>query len=476
MVKHLHVSWYPPIIAAAMLPAAPSFARCLEGCTAIHTLFGEAAGDQFGWESNHLGDLNADGVRDFVITAPTNDGGGNNAGRIYVYDGASGLELWRATGPTPFGQLGTMAFRAGDLDGDDVMDVIAGAPGAAAGRAIVYSGADGAVIHTFLGEFNGDNFGVRVVGDGDVTLDGIPDLLVGAHGRDAAGANSGRVYLYDGSDFSLLGTADGESSADLFGSGLTFIGDLDGDGRAEWVVGAKDAGAGGGRAYVYSWDGAAVVLLHTIGTPPGSIDFAYLFADGGFDVNADGVPDFFLGDFPANRAWVFSGAEYSVLHMLTGDGNGQFGIGEMIDDVNSDGRDDLVLAAWLSNAGGTQAGKAFVYSGATGGVLETFTHDVPGATFGFDAAGLGDVDGDGKADYVITAAWDLSQRGVVYVIAGTVGPISDIDGDGAVGVTDLLIVLGAWGPCTPCDGCPADLNYDCAVDVVDLLMILGKWG
>ncbi len=50
--------------------------------------------------------------------------------------------------------------------------------------------------------------------------------------------------------------------------------------------------------------------------------------------------------------------------------------------------------------------------------------------------------------------------------------LGDLDGDGAVGVVDLLVVLGAWGPCS----CPADLDGDGTVGVLDLLLILAAWG
>ncbi len=52
----------------------------------------------------------------------------------------------------------------------------------------------------------------------------------------------------------------------------------------------------------------------------------------------------------------------------------------------------------------------------------------------------------------------------------------DIDGDGTVGVNDLLILLSRWGPCKNCDDCRADLDGDCSVGVKDLLILLGNWG
>ena len=57
-----------------------------------------------------------------------------------------------------------------------------------------------------------------------------------------------------------------------------------------------------------------------------------------------------------------------------------------------------------------------------------------------------------------------------------VSPLGDLDGDGSVGVPDLLILLGAWGPCADCNDCPADIDGDCSVGVKDLLILLGNWG
>ncbi len=53
----------------------------------------------------------------------------------------------------------------------------------------------------------------------------------------------------------------------------------------------------------------------------------------------------------------------------------------------------------------------------------------------------------------------------------------DLDGDGAVGVADLVILLGAWGPCRAHpDACPADVDLDDIVGITDLLILLANWG
>ena len=50
------------------------------------------------------------------------------------------------------------------------------------------------------------------------------------------------------------------------------------------------------------------------------------------------------------------------------------------------------------------------------------------------------------------------------------------EGDGVVGVADLLLLLAGWGPCPNCDNCPADLDGDCTVGVADLLILFANWG
>lgn len=57
------------------------------------------------------------------------------------------------------------------------------------------------------------------------------------------------------------------------------------------------------------------------------------------------------------------------------------------------------------------------------------------------------------------------------------GVFGDIDGDGSVGIGDLLALLAAWGPCpNPPAECPSDLNGDGTTGISDLLAVLANWG
>ena len=104
-----------------------------------------------------------------------------------------------------------------------------------------------------------------------------------------------------------------------------------------------------------------------------------------------------------------------------GDG---FGIGPArAGDVDGDGHDNLVIGAWQHGSAAHSGGKVYVYSGKDGSVLSTFTGRIPGATLGFDADGMGDVDGDGEADFLVTSAWSLV-NGVRSGRAMIVSPVS----------------------------------------------------
>jgi hypothetical protein len=85
-----------------------------------------------------------------------------------------------------------------------------------------------------------------------------------------------------------------------------------------------------------------------------------------------------------------------------------------------------------------------------------------------------DFDGDGDLDVAIA---NMATDGISSLRNLTPPPAeepADLDGDGTVGLADLLILLAAWGPC-PAD-CPADLDGSGAVGLADLLMLLAAWG
>ena len=405
--KHLDFL-HPDPRFAALLPVASDFANpFVENVKIIAEWDGEHANDQFGWIARSLGDIDGDGIPDFVTSAPTSAAGGEQSGRVYVYSTRSHKLLWSTDGKTG-DQLGSGVESAGDTDGDGVQDVIASAPGAAA--AYVYSGKDGRVLLTVRGENKDDNFGNHVASAGDIDHDGHADFISGAPNNGAGGKDAGRAYVYSGKDAHVLLTLTGADPGDQFGSAVT--GYSDGR-RTLLVIGAPGAGPQHtGRVYIY--DGLTQKPKFTFDADASGNKLGYMFLAVLGDVDGDGTPDIYASDWsnaakgPATgRIYVLSGKTGKLLFARTGQTAGEgFGTTHAFaGDIDHDGRADLVVGSWQYAGAAISGGRAYLYSGKTGALLKTYTDRIPGDTFGFDAIALGDVDGDGSSDLLITAAW-----------------------------------------------------------------------
>ena len=157
--------------------------------------------------------------------------------------------------------------------------------------------------------------------------------------------------------------------------------------------------------YVYS--GATGELLHTIGGGFTPANFGGKIADAG-DVNADGHDDFIVGAVNASTslsnvgsAYVYSGADGSLLHTLSGTAPGDsFGSGVAgAGDIDGDGYDDLLVGAYGVDSSGDNRGAVYLYSGKTGERMETFFGANSGDRFGNNLASIG----FGDASFVAAA-------------------------------------------------------------------------
>ncbi len=368
-----------------------------------------AVGDLFGWTAVGIGDVNGDGVTDIAVSAPFDDiGFASSAGKVYAISGSDGATLWSRAESLTSSILG-YAMEVADWNADGALDVLAAAPfNDTGGRVWIYSGLDGSTLGTLDPPGAADEgFGSSIAAGGDFDGDGTEDLAVGAIGVDTtAGAGSGRVFVYRRGTTVPFTSIDGPAANAEFGLGLAFLGDVSvpSDGRDELVVGHRLASFFDGEARVYSHDGALVSELYSVSGVGMGFNLIGDRIDGGKDVDLDGLPDFLVGDMAADEVQVFSGIDGSLLHTLDGSGEGgDFTPGHLIDDVDGDGHADLALGAWVNDAGASNGGKVFVYSGASGALLKTMTATVDDRRLGIEVRPVGDHDGDGRLDLLVGA-------------------------------------------------------------------------
>jgi hypothetical protein len=416
-----------PRFTAMFPPVLDGDALFAEKPRVLYALVGEAANDQYGWVARPLGDLDRDGIADFGSTAPSHATNGAWSGRVYVHSGRDGKLLFKADGAAGQ-QLGNSLAPIGDIDGDETPDVLVGAPGSPRGGSVyVFSGRDGRVLLELSAGEPGDSYGTKVCALGDLDGDGREEIAVGAPKSDANGTDSGRVYAYSGADGELLWTIDGEPGDQL---GTSADSTRDEEHRL-LAVGAMTGGPRRvGRAHAYRVSAEGADPLWTIEPDATSANLGQYFVSIPGDVDADGVPDVYASDWNnaargpnTGRVFVHSGRTGERVLTLTGTRAGEgFGTSPSVaGDVNGDGHADLIVGAWQNADGAPSGGRCYLHSGADGELLATYTSLQQGDTLGFDAMGLGDVDGDGGTDFLLTSAWSPAlgpRTGRVFVIAG----------------------------------------------------------
>jgi hypothetical protein len=236
-------------------------------------------------------DFNNDGYDDIIVGAPFDSTAASFAGKATVYGGPSGSVLFSVNGAANE-QLGIGARKLGDVNGDGNDDVIVGTFKNGIGRAAVYAGPSGTLLYSKNGETSGDRFGSSVNDAGDFNGDGFADFAVSAV---AYSSSKGKVYIYSGADGALLFSAVGQGSGDVFGHAVVPLNDVNGDGIGDIAVSARDYGSAGkrwGRIYIYA--GSTGALLETITGTVNNSGFGSNLA-GGPDFSLNGLSDLLVG-------------------------------------------------------------------------------------------------------------------------------------------------------------------------------------
>lgn len=415
-------------------------------------------GEMAGWAVSGAGDVNGDGLVDLIVSAPdARLPMALQVGYTYVLYGRTGnapidLSNVSASGTTDgfvirgslHGEQSGMSLSgAGDVNGDGLADIIVGAPsnnasGSKSGRAYVVYGKSGnapvdlSMLSATAGamgfeiggipEYNDNNkLGYSVSGAGDINGDGYDDVVVGVVNGDVNAVDAGRSYVVfggparsGGPDLAAIAAGastagfviNGQAASDHTGWSVSSAGDVNGDGLADLIIGARDASPAGrqfaGRAYVvFGKTDGAVVDLAALSNPANTLGFAIdgalardragMAVSAAGDINGDGLADVLVGSSEASAGGPYArgvthvvygkadGAPVDLLGLQSGAssagfliiGAGQFnrsGIAvSAAGDVNGDGYADLFIGAPQASFDEVQAaGMNFVVYGGPG--------------------------------------------------------------------------------------------------------------
>ncbi len=482
-IQHDNQTILPP-----QFPATVSLAT-LNGKNGFK-LIGENAGDMSGISISSAGDVNGDGKDDLIIGALKAN---NNTGASYLIFGQEGpwstpiaLSNLNGTNGVKFigenaGDMSDSVRSAGDVNKDGIGDFLIGAWGANGSAGVTYLifgqrgpwtspialsnlGVKGV---KFTGENANDNSGISVSTAGDVDGDEIDDLIIGAQ---EGNGGTGATYLIFGHTgpwassialSNLNGTNGvkfiGENIGDQCGYSVSSAGDMNEDGKADFIIGAYGANTYAGSSYLifgHSRPWTSPMALSSLTGVNGvkfigesTFNYAGLSVNSAGDATGDGRADLIIGAFGFNNG---AGASYLVfgdpgpwtspiaLSSLTGVNGVKF-IGQNSNDhsgysvssagdVDKNGVADLLIGAQGANGNTGASYLVLMHTGAwtspialsslTGTNGVKFNGETANDHSGYSVSSTGDIDKNGIVDFIIGAYTANNDAGVSYVIFG----------------------------------------------------------
>ena len=417
-----------------------------------------SSGDRFGSSIANIGDLNNDGISDIAVGSSRNDIFGTDRGVIYILfmnnDGIASdtIEINSNTRNdlvlTNYDLFGSSIANIGDLNNDGISDIAVGAPGAVGGVVhIMFMNHNGTISSTIeinnntvngLVLHSADGFGSSIANIGDLNGDGTSDIIVGAPYDDAAGSDTGAIHVMfmnsNGTVSSTIkinnNTVNGPvlNSNVLFGHSVANIGDLNGDGVSDIVVGApENANSVIGSGFVH------VMFMNSNGTVSNTIEINNNTTNG-----------------PVLDYYTFFGS--SVTN---------------IGDLNGDGTSDIAVGAYGDGAGVTHI--IFMNNSIFTPIITDITSDGATGTLKVDDTITFTLTLDSPKDRAtingtynsIPLSWSSANNGATYTAIYTVSE-GDADQTIPLQITNVTVTTAGGLTSSPSDGndilSPIDAN------------------
>jgi FG-GAP repeat/FlgD Ig-like domain len=471
--------------------------------------YGGQAASQLGFAVLGAGDVNGDGYADVLVSQPYYTVSGAQHGRVQLFAGGPGGistgATWSYVGATT-SETGT-ALAVADVNGDGYPDLAVGAPGftgtagANQGEVLVFLGGPSGFASTpawsAVGATSQARFGTAVA-LGDVNGDGYADVLAGAPQESHGQTNEGRVYLWlghaaglgsNGTSSNAVQTSELDVANANFGASIAVIGDMNGDGKTEVLVGAPHY-TGGGHTDC-GWVGMYYGSTNGIESLPG---FSFVATQslaelgtsvaGAGDLNGDGYPDVIAGapGMPGGgttgQALVWLGGSLGITGTpitLNGLSSGsRFGAAVAgVGRIAHGAYPSVAVGAPAYSNGQTSEGAVSLFTGNSTGVSTLAAwfseSNSANASYGAAVAGVGDVNGDANGDLAIGATGfdnTLSFEGRLTVA---------FDAGGAP-APDTKARVGVWRGATPfADGTiDQSTGHDTTLAHVDVPLAAGQ--